>query len=238
MLAKQKQAIEAYQRVQDFLAGHPPPESPGYLVQKKALDDVVATLNDHAINQVAGRRLTGAEVTRQRALRKALREEHLRPIAQIARATLAEAPGIERALKMPPYGLGPLKLVAEANAMRTAAAQYQPQFVLAGRPADFLEQLDAAAGAVLQSMLGKARSLGRQVGAGAGIDREIRRGRRAVEVIDTIVRAAFRGDQNVLAKWRNARRVHAMPGGASAGSVGSDVAPDAAPVTSSEASAA
>lgn len=84
-------------------------------------------------------------------------------------------------------------------------------------------------------MLGKARSLGRQVGAGAGIDNEIRRGRRTVEVIDTIIQAAFRGDQNVLAKWRNARRVQALPGAPSAaseGSVGSDTSPVVTPVIS------
>jgi hypothetical protein len=228
MLAKQKQAIEAYQRVQAFLADHPPPESPGYLVQKKALDDVVAGLADHAENQVAGRRLRGAEVPRQRALRQALREQHLAPIAQIARATLAGEPGIEKALKMPGYSLSPIKLVAEASAMRTAAAPFESQFVEAGRPADFLAQLDAAAEAVRQSMLGKARNLGRQVGGRAGIEKEIKRGRRVVDVLDTIVRAAFLGDRDVLAKWRSAKRVRALPGSGGEG----DAAPEGTPAAS------
>jgi hypothetical protein len=233
MQAKQKQAIETYQRVQDFLTAHPPPESPGYLAQKKALDGVVATLDDHSVNQAMGRRLSRAEVARQRALRKALRQQHLAPIAQIARATLSDAPGIEKALKMPPSDISPLKLVAEANAMRSAAALYQPQFIEAGRPADFLEQLDAAAEALRQALLGKARNVGRQVGAGAGIDREIKRGRRAIEVIDTIVTAAFRDDQNVLATWRSAKRVRAVPGGKIPVS---DVAPNLALVAAAPAS--
>jgi hypothetical protein len=50
------------------------------------------------------------------------------------------------------------------------------------------------------------------------IQKEIKRGRRTVDVLDTIVRAAFLGDQNVLAKWRNARRVQAVPGTANVGS--------------------
>jgi hypothetical protein len=226
MLSRQKQQIEAYQRVQDFLGMHPPPETPGYLVQKKRFDAIVATLSDHAANQVEGRRQGRAEVPRQVTLRKILREQHLAPIAQIARATLANAPGVERLLRMPRYNLTPLKLVAEATAMRTAAAPYKAEFIEAGRPDDFLEQLDAAAEAVRQSILGKARSLGQQVGAGAGLGEEIKRGRGAVEVMDTIVKAAFHGNQDVLAKWRNIRRVKALPGN---GIGRSDVAP-ASPV--------
>jgi hypothetical protein len=227
MLATQKQAIESYQRVQDFLRDHPPPESPPYLAQKKALDEVVASLSDHSLNQVAGKRLRRAEGPRQRTLRRVLREQHLAPIAQIARATLADAPGIDKALRMPRSNLSALKLVAEASAMRSAAAQYEPQFVEAGCPEDFLAQLDAAAEAVRQSMLGKARNLGRQVGASAGIERDIKRGRRVIDVLDTIVKSAFREDQNVLAKWRNAKRVRATTGG---GSAGSDAAPQLAAV--------
>jgi hypothetical protein len=212
MLARQKQAIEAYRRVQVFLANHPPPESPGYVLQKKEIDEVVATLSEHSVSQLTGGRLTQAEVARQRALRKTLREDHLRPIAKIARATLAKAPGIERALKMPGYTLGTLRLVNEAKAMRDAAAQYVPQFVDAGRPADFLEQLDKSVEPLLESMTGHSLNLGRKVGARAGIDLEISRGRRAVEVLDTIVTTAFRGNSNVLANWQNARRVQAVPG--------------------------
>lgn len=216
MLITQKQQIESYQRVQDFLKIHAPPESPGYLVQKKKFDDIVATLTDHSSGQVEGRRLRHAEVSRQAALRKALREQHLRPIAQIARAELADAPGIEKALRMPAHNLNPLRLIAEAHAMRSAATPYEAQFIEAGRPADFLAQLDAATEAVRQSILGKARNLGQQVGAGAGLAKEIKRGRRAVDVLDTIVRAAFRQDSNVLAEWRSAKRIRVLASGTNA----------------------
>jgi hypothetical protein len=179
--------------------------------QKKAFDEIVASLTEHSLNQVAGKRLRHAEGPRQQLLRRALREQHLSPISQIARATLADAPGIDKALRMPPDNLSALKLVAEASAMRNAAVLYEAQFIEAGRPADFLTQLDAAAEAVRQSMLGKARNLGRQVGAGAGLERDIRRGRKVLDVLDTIVPATFLGDLNVLAKWRNAKRVRALP---------------------------
>jgi hypothetical protein len=232
MRGPQKQSIEAYQRVQAFLADHPPPESPGYVAQKKAFDELVGSLSSHSLNQVAGKRLRRAEGPRQRTLRSVLREQHLAPISQIARATLAEAPGIDKALRMPSTKLTTIRLVAEASAMRTAAAPYEKEFVDAGRPVDFLAQLDTATEAVRQSMLGKARNLGLQVGAGAGIERDIRRGRALLDVLDTIVKAAFRGDSNVLAKWRNAKRVRGLPGGGSAASVesGTSTATGTAPV--------
>lgn len=223
MQATQKQAIESYQRVQVFLANHPPPESPGYTVQKKTLDEVLTALNEHAVGQLAGLRLVHAEVRRQGALRKVLREDHLRPISKIARATLADAPGIERALRMPSYALGSLKLIADAQAMRDAAAQYAAQFVEAGRPTDFLQQLDKVAAELLESMMGRARHLGRQVGARAGIAKEIRRGRRTIELLDTIVTTSFSGNQNVLAKWHNARRVQGVPGATGAGDAFGDL---------------
>jgi hypothetical protein len=213
MLAKQKQAIEAYQRVQDFLKEHPLPESPGYRIQKQALDDVVATLNEHTTSQVAGRRLRSAEVRREDGLIKMLRELHLAPIAKIARATLDDAPGIEKALKMPDYYLAPLQLLAEARAMRNEAARYEQHFVESGRPVDFLAQLDGAIDALSQSMTNKDSSLGRQVGGTAGIALEIKRGRRVVDLLDTIVTTTFYDDENVRAKWRSAKRVRAIPGG-------------------------
>jgi hypothetical protein len=217
MLKRQKQAIEAYQRVQAFLNDHPPPDSPGYAKQKKRFDGVVARLVDHAANQVTGRRLRHAEVARQVALRRTLREEHLTPVAQIARATLADAPGIEKALRMPDYYIAPLKLVAEARAMRAAAELYEAQFVKSGQPEDFLERLDGAVEALQRSVLKTSRELGRQVGATAGLEMEIRRGRPLVDIIDTIVRDAFRDNKDLLAQWRTAKRVRAVAGGAGTG---------------------
>jgi hypothetical protein len=235
MLATQKTAIERLHRVQEFLAVHPPPESPGYVGQKKILDEVVLGLKEHSIDQAVGRRLTRGEVATQRALRRSLREHHLTPIAQIARVSLADAPGIEKALRLPGFNITPVKLLAEASAMRTAAARNEARFVEAGMPADFLQQLDAAVETISQSMLGKARSLGRQVGGRAGIEKEIKRGRQALAGLDAIVRRAFRDQSDVLEKWRSAKRLRGMPGGNGAPT---DVAPDIAPAASAPADVA
>ena len=228
MLLKENKAIAMYQRVQDFLRESPPPvATAGYTVQKKTLDDTVARLTDHTTDQVAGRRLSRAETQRQKSLRRKLREEHLSPIAQIARATLPDVDGIGKALRLPNDNLATLKYVAEAKGMRAAATPYAAAFIEAGRPEDFLEQLDAAIEALRESVLGKARTTGKHIGAKAGIGEEIKRGRQAVDNIDTIVRAAFRGKLDTLAKWQAAKRLRLQPRGASAAAT---VAPATAPV--------
>jgi hypothetical protein len=50
-----------------------------------------------------------------------------------------------------------------------------------------------------------------------------------VDVLDTIVKAAFRGDQDVLAKWRSAKRVRALP--SAGGDGGAEEATPATPLT-------
>jgi hypothetical protein len=229
MLATQKQAIERLRRVQEFLAVNPPPDSPGYVAQKKALDEVVLGLKEHSIDQAAGRRLSRAEVGRQRALTTSLRREHLAPITEIARVSLADAPGIERALRLPRFGMNPVKLVAEASAMRTAAAPHEPRFVEAGLPLDFLQELDSAIEAISQSMSATARNLGQQVGGRAGIEKDIKRGRQVLAGLDAIVKRAFRDKPDVLEKWRSAKRVRGAAGGNGGPGAVSDVAPDIAP---------
>src|SRR5688500_10110601 len=98
MKGRQKQVIEMYQRVQDFLGANPPPASAAYTNQKRILDEVLARLTGHYQDQSAGQRLSRQETQRQSALRRRLREEHLAPIAQIARAH-RDVPGIDKALK-------------------------------------------------------------------------------------------------------------------------------------------
>ncbi|MEX2178199.1 MAG: hypothetical protein WD801_05785 [Gemmatimonadaceae bacterium] len=223
MQARQKQIVEAYQRVQDFLAEYPIPDPGRYGKPKELLDAVVERLTGHTGDQVAGGRLSRAESLRKNALARTLREQHLRPISKIAKAVLRDAPGIQRALKMPSPNLMPTRLIAEALAMKQAVELYSPTFVENGRPADFLEQLDAAIGRLRASLLGRARYVGQKVGARAGLAQEIQRGRTAVDLLDAMVTTAFFGEAEVLARWRAAKRIQGLPGPGSvtdAGTVG------------------
>lgn len=212
MHARQKELIEMYQRVQDFLGANPPPASEAYAAQKAILDQVVDRLSDHYEDQSVGQRLSRQETRRQSALRRRLREECLVPLAQIARAH-RDVPGLDVATRTPSQRLSTLRLIQEAGGIRAAVATQPAVFVASGQPADFLARLDAAIDDLRQSTLGKARNVGTHVGARRGLGDEIRAGRKAVEILDTIVRAAFRGQGTLLAKWKLARRVKHPAGG-------------------------
>lgn len=235
MLARQKQVVEAYERVQDFLAANPAPAGTSYGRPKELLDETVARLTEHRTDQVAGGRLSRAERNREGALRRSLRELHLRPISKIAKATLADAPGIDKALKMPAPQLSTTKLINEAKAMRDAVTQYSPTFVTNGRPEDFLARLDVAIEELRGAMLGKARNLGTKVGAKAGLEQEIKRARNAVEMLDAIVTTVFANDRERLAKWRIARRIRGLPGGSAVPATGGTADENLTPAIGQEA---
>jgi hypothetical protein len=213
MQAAQRQRIQSYRRVLDFLAMNAPPQPPAnYAVQKQVLETVVEHLSDFTSEQVTGARLSKADSRRLAGLRRTLREHHLQPIARIARALLPDAIGIEKALKMPTRGMSSVQLADEADGVRGAIEPYTQVFLENGEPADFMEQLALAAKTLREAVMGKARNIGRHVGAKAGLEQELKRGRRAVDLLDAIVTRAFRGNGVVLAKWRAAKRVQDQRG--------------------------
>lgn len=213
MRAKQKQQVQAYQRVQDFLAANPPPESPPYTAQKQVLDDVIAKLGEYATDQGAARRMVRGSTRRQWAMRRQLRIVHLAPIAQIARAMVGAYPDMSAALTLPSWNLKTHNLVVAAGEFRKVAAQFEKVFVEAGRPQGFLAALDAAIAALRTTGLGQAGQLGSHVGAREGIEKELKRGRVALELLDAMVTSAFAEDAVALGKWETARRVRAVSGG-------------------------
>jgi hypothetical protein len=211
MQYRQKKVIESFQRVQAFLGANPPPAPASYAEPQQVLEDVITKLGDHSTNQVSGKRLSQAEQRRQESLKKKLREQHLRPIAAIARAHVAETPGIEKALHYPPGNMALLDLIATSKSIRDSIEQYQSLFIKNGRPADFLAQLDAAIAALAACVVSRGQKVGRHVGARAGLRKELLRGRKAVDMLDTIVTVAFEGKDDVLAEWQTAKRVQSLP---------------------------
>ena len=212
MQGKQKQVIEMYQRVQDFLGANPPPPSTAYANQKRLLDEAITRLSGHYQDQSSGQRLSRQETQRQAALRKKVRDEHLAPIAKIARAH-RDVAGLATAMRVPSPGLSTMRLIQEAVGIRATVATQSALFVESGRPEDFLERLDAAIAELKGSFLGKARNVGTHVGAKRGMKDVIKVGRKAVDLIDTIVTDAFATRGDLLAKWKIAKRVKLLPSG-------------------------
>ena len=209
MDTKQKQAIESLMRVQAFLARHPAPPPFDYAAPKAELDSVIDELGTQALAQASGRRGAAGETQRLKRLVLVLRMHHLRPIVVIARASMRSKPGIQAALRTPRINMPVTKLLQEARAIRNVAKEYEPLFVERGRPSDFLAQLDAAIDAVKVSVSTRSQQLATSIGANAGISQEISRGKKAVAMLDSVVRVAFEQNDAVLLAWDVTKRVPA-----------------------------
>src|SRR6266700_2373032 len=67
---------------------------------RKALDDAIATLGEHAVAQGEHRIRSTGETNKQRSFRRSLRKQYLRPIAKAAAASLGNVPEIA-SLRLP-----------------------------------------------------------------------------------------------------------------------------------------
>ncbi len=206
MQAKHVTVLNTLQRVQRFMDTNADTlgsvNTSGY---RHVLDDTVIALKDHAVNQSASQQMGQGETARQRALRSALRQNHMRPIATIAAAELRQVPEFI-ALRMPAPNLTTQRLIAAAGAMRVAAQSYEHTFVAGGLAADFLDQLQAAADALTQSLTDRGASTTTQAAATAGLAATASRGRATVRVLDSLVQPQLAGNAALLTQWKTAKR--------------------------------
>jgi hypothetical protein len=216
MIAKQKQTLEAFVRVQAFAQAHPVAGPLSYGGARETLDDVVRRLREYAGAQITGRELSRAELRLQARLVKQLLDKHMRPIVTIARAQIEPESDVRlpAAIRMPRTTLGVTKILQACDGMIAAARAFEAAFIANGLPADFLARFVTARNELEGALGGRATFVGTHVGARTGLQVQIRRGRRAVDRIDAVVRASFDGDDVTLARWRVAKRVHQLSGGA------------------------
>jgi hypothetical protein len=225
---KQKRAIESFLRVQAFLVSHPAPAPFDFSIGKAEMDGVIDELAAQALVQAAGRRNSRQETQRLKRAIEVLRLHHLRPIVRIAKASKRNKTGIQAALRTPRSNMPVVKLLQEARAIRTVAAQNSELFLQKGRPQDFLAQLDAAMNAVRTSFITRSEQLNASIAANDGITQEVSRGRQAVAMLDSVVSVAFENNDAVLREWEVTKRVQALPGGTPAGESGDAALPSAA----------
>jgi hypothetical protein len=212
MRARQGSVLETLRRVQKFLDTSrevlKPLEQSG---ARRALDQSIAQLSAHAVDQAAGLVGSKGETARQRAFRVALRTAHMRPIATIARSQLRSVPEFA-SLQLPDARRTSITQVTAARAMARAATPHAETFVAAGLPTDFVERLLAAADAVETSMLGRNQNRGQRVGATKGLKDEEKRGRQTVKVLDSLVLPALGTTDYLIAEWNSLKKVAAKPG--------------------------
>lgn len=215
MNAQQKQVMDSFVRVRSFLDATPTDGSLTYTSAREMLDDVVQRLRQYAADQRLGLEQSRAEVRRQQDQAAVLFDRYIRPLVTIARAQVEPGSdvGLPEALRMPKRNLGPTKLLAACDSLIAAARPFEALFTAHGLPAGFLDRFTAARNQLERLMSGRATQVVTHVAAGAGIRRQLVRGRLAVERLDAIVRAEFREDVVKLSAWRVAKRVHLAPGG-------------------------
>ena len=140
----------------------------------------------------------------------------MRPIAQVAKARLTTVPQFS-SLVLPDPKIDTNGLISAGNAMAGAAAPYTATFTGLGLPTDFVAQLQAAAQTVQAAVDTRAEYRVSGVSATAGVSALLRQGRQAVHVLDSMVVPQLTGNDQLLAGWRNAKRVVSKPGTASSG---------------------
>jgi hypothetical protein len=213
MNSESRNAYRCFRRVQEYLAANPLADAPVSLGrQLEELNAVVGQLTAAAADQEAGARLTRAETQRQRELREQLWSRHMLVISRIAREVLG-LQGMDKALRLPKKLCAHETVLAAADAMAEASSKQQESFIQHGLPADFVQQLRAATAALRASLGMRDGTRRRKMTATAGLGVQLKRGKRAVRMLNAILAPYLAADPERLAAWNSVRRVQITPGG-------------------------
>ena len=210
MKSAQEQVFNTGRRIQAFLdANDSLFSSINKAGLRSELDVIVTQLGAAAGDQAGGRVNALGETAKQRTLRLALRFNHMRPIASVAKLKLHTVPNFE-ALTMPSNDVRVAGQVAHAFGMADAAKPYEQIFIDAGLPPDFLASLTAAAAAVQASIDTRAKSLGKRANATGSLKDLEHRARRVFKALNDMVVPIVSADaahSGLLAEWKTTRRV-------------------------------
>jgi hypothetical protein len=173
---------------------------------RRQLDAAVEEVRSHQLGQREAENARLASKTRKVALARELREQHMKPIAQFARAKLSGAPDFA-ALSDSGRNLRGGELVAAARAMAIALEPLADVLVEAQFPADVVTQLAAAAQALENTLRDYANNKSARHVATSSLAQHLTAGRRAVMMLDAVVTKRLAGNEGLLEGWRQAKRV-------------------------------
>lgn len=201
-----RSTLSSFQRVQEFLSQQPSSNVPeGLGAQKMELENVIVQLTSESVDQDAGERFARAHVESERKLREALWKDHMLPISLVARE-VSGVSGMDRAFLMP-KARSNQPMLAAAGAMALAAAREKDALLQHGLAPDFIERLTVAASALDGARIAKVESSRRRVTATATVKAQLKRGRKAVRLLDAILKPRLAGNPQLLAAWQSAKRV-------------------------------
>jgi hypothetical protein len=221
MNAHDKRVSQSFRSVEGWADSHPdliPPEAAG---QVAALRRVNARLAQYVIDQEHLDRTTVGNTVTVQQLRRELWQNHLVPIAGMARGVVTVTPELEVALRVPRPTTDDEKVLASANAIAKIGEAHREVLVQHGLSTNFVEELRADAAALQAAVDERRQAKSRRVGATKAIAAELKVGRLVVKTLDIVFTRALRDQPGLFAEWRNTKRVTVKP-------VRPDVAPDAA----------
>lgn len=206
MRNRQSRVLDTVHAVQRFLDDHADVVGSSITSSRRNLDAVDAELTSFALTQAHDTGSMLGETNRQRALRASLRSNHMRPIAEVARQMLREAPEFST-FQMPPANATSTQLATFAFAMADAAAPHEQVFKDVGLPDDFIASLRSAASELAASVVDRSQQSGRRVGATEGLAKKEKHAASTIRLIDAIVRPKLGVNDALLRAWQVAKRV-------------------------------
>ena len=204
---RQGDVLESIRAVQNFLDAHA--DRLGDVNKtgvRQQLDEVVTQLTGHVTSQNDHSLAALGATRKQRALRRILVNEHMRPIARIATADLPPTPEVQP-LTMPAGRPTVAVLIGAARGMAAAAGRFATVFTGAGLPADFVAQLTTATDALEAARDQQTLTRSSRAGSTDVLAGTLQRGRRIIRVLDSLVANALKDDAELLTAWKSAKRI-------------------------------
>jgi len=209
--ANEKRQAQSLRGAEGWIDAHPtlvPPEAAG---QVEALKGVNQRLGQYAIDQEHQGRARSAGTVTVQQLRRELRQDHLTPISTMAKSVVKITPELEVALRVPKQYSDDEKVLASANAIAKIGDEHKDVLVQHGLPANFVDELQAAAANLKAAVDARRQAQSGRVGATKAIAEELKKGRLVVQALDIVITRALRGQPGPLAEWKNAKRATIKP---------------------------
>ena len=175
---------------------------------RTTLDQAVQALRQTAANQAAAEQEMTARTKLKDTLREELRLHHIQPIVAIAKKKFAKTDLIAD-FKLPPKNTSDAALLAAGTAMADHSAQYSQTFIEQQLPADFIAQLRTVVEALQQAVKARAFTQGQLTTATKAVLNELAIAHTDVQVLNALVVKQLKGSTDLLAGWKQMKRVKA-----------------------------
>ena len=211
MNAHEKRVAQSFRGVEAWADAHTdliPAEAAG---QVEALRGVNQHVGQYAIDQEHHDRAGIGGTVTVKQLRQDLWQNHLVPVAAMARSVITVTPELAVALRVPRPTADVEKLLASANAIATIGGANKDVLVQHGLPTKFVDDLRAAAAALKAAIDARRQAKSLRVGATKAIGAELKTGKLVVQTLDIAFTRVLRAQPGLLAEWKNTKRVTVKP---------------------------